>query len=518
MHIAQLIFRADQIHAKRNSYRFADRSYTWSDTADRVRRMAGVMDALGLECSESVAVLSQNSNVYCEAYFGLPLAGLRMVPVNTRFAKPELVYSLSNSGSRALLFDKAFLPVVATLRTEQTAVEHYLYIGLPEDCPDWALSLEALMSDAEPVTEVRYSEGQVAAIMYTGGTTGFPKGVMLSHMALYISAMAYLDAFPQGDSTRFLQCAPMFHVAGLLPILMCAIKATPQVILPGFDPEAVLAACEAHQISQTLLVPAMIQATFYHPKFDARKLRTLKGLAYGGSPMAEGLMRKVFSALPSLQMVQIYGQTEQLATALRAEDHVLSGERVCQLRSAGRAISAVQIQIRDEQDQALAPGAIGQICISGPNAMQAYWKMPEESAKTLRNGWIYTGDAGYLDEHGYLYLVDRVKDMIVSGGENVYSTEVESALSTHPSVATVAVIGIPDDKWGESVHAIVIPKEGEAEDAASLMAHCRERIAAYKCPKSFEFRHEPLPLTGAGKVLKRELRAPYWKGRERLIN
>ncbi|MDX1497921.1 MAG: long-chain fatty acid--CoA ligase [Salinisphaeraceae bacterium] len=520
MHIAQFVFRAAQLNGKGAATEFQGTSYSWSETADRMQRIAAALQGLGIQVNQRVAILSVNSRLYFESLFAVPHMGGIVVPLNIRWAKPEFAYSLSDSGSNALIFDQTFLPMVEDLRGEDTPVEHYLYTGEPGDCPDWAQPLETLLQQAEPLQDSLHADKGIAGIFYTGGTTGFPKGVVQTHTALFSSAINTVAVTAANQTSTCLHAAPMFHMADLALVFMFTMLASRHVIIPAFEPILTMNTIKEHGVTHTVLVPAMIQMMFDHPDFDPAAVASLQGVIYGGSPMQEGILRRVMNALPGIQMMQAYGQTElaPVATILMPEDHVLDGERSKLLRSAGRAAYSVQIKIIDEQGNRVPTGEVGEVCVSGPNNMLGYWEKPEATEKALVDGWVHTGDAGRMDEEGYLFIVDRVKDMVVTGGENVFTAEVETALSTHPDVAQVAVIGIPHDEWGEAVHAIVIPTTDAARDEAAIIAHCKEQIAGYKCPKSIEFREDPFPLSGAGKVLKRELRAPFWEGRERQVN
>lgn len=520
MHITQLVFRAEQLNGPRPATEYLEQKFTWSQTADRVRRMAGALQALGLGRNDQIAILSLNSTLYFESLFAIPQLGARMVPLNIRWAAPEFAYTLNDSNSQGLLFDKTFLPMVEALRQQELPVREYLYMGTRADCPDWARPLEDLLAQATPLADFEHGDEHLAGIFYTGGTTGFPKGVMLTHTALFSSAVSIAAASPADEHCTALHAAPMFHMADLTLCFMFTVLAARHVIIPAFEPKQVMQTCAAAGVTDALMVPAMMQMVFDHPEFDPAHLKDLRRILYGASPMPEGLLRRVMAALPQTELMQAYGQTEMapVVTVLPAKDHVTEGERSRLLRSAGRAAYSVHLKIVDEAGVSLPAGQVGEICTTGPNAMLGYWNKPEQTASTLRQGWVHTGDAGYLDEEGYLFIVDRVKDMIVTGGENVYSAEVESVVSTHPAVAQVAVIGIPDEQWGEAVHALVILKPGASANEAAIIAHCKNAIASYKCPKSVEFRSEPLPLSGAGKVLKRELREPYWADRERQVN
>jgi long-chain acyl-CoA synthetase len=284
-----------------------------------------------------------------------------------------------------------------------------------------------------------------------------------------------------------------------------------------FDPAAVMDAIERDHVTMTVMVPTMIGMLLNHEGFRPERLSSLRSLTYGASPMPAALLDRLLSALPKLDVYQGYGMTESsaLLSVLGPAEHRAGG--AC-LRSAGRPMRGVILSIQDAAGKSLPPGVHGEVCARGGNFMREYWKKPEATSEAFRDGWYHTGDAGYLDERGYLFLVDRVKDMIVTGGENVYSIEVENAIASHPDVAQVAVIGIPDEKWGEAVHAIVVPHPGTHPTEADIIAHAREAIAGFKVPKSVEIRTDPLPLSGALKVLKKDLRAPYWEGRERAVN
>jgi long-chain acyl-CoA synthetase len=290
--------------------------------------------------------------------------------------------------------------------------------------------------------------------------------------------------------------------------------------LQRFDPAAVLRCFQDEGVTLALLVPTMINMLVQHPGIENYDLSKLGKLMYGASPMPEAVARRAMQLLPKVRFVQGYGQTEcaPILTLLTPEFHVLEGPNAGRMTSVGHPVPSCEASVRDENDAECPPGVVGEVCGRGPNVMLGYWKQPELTAHTLRNGWLHTGDGGYIDADGFLYIVDRMKDMIVSGGENVYSAEVEDALHRHPAVAECAVIGVPDETWGERVHAVVRLRAGESADAKALIAHCHQRIAGYKCPRSVAFVAEPLPLSGAGKILKTELRKPYWDGKTKQVN
>jgi acyl-CoA synthetase (AMP-forming)/AMP-acid ligase II len=312
----------------------------------------------------------------------------------------------------------------------------------------------------------------------------------------------------------------MFHLAGFGGVMMALLTGARHVIIPRFDPGPVLESIERNKVTTVLLVPTMIRMLMMHPNLPTTNLSSLRHLIYGASPMPEALLREAMRAMPGCQFYQAYGQTElsPVATVLGPEYHTFEGSNAGKLASAGRVSPCCEVQVVDPGGSEVPRGTVGEIRVRGLNSMLGYWNKPEETAATLRDGWVHTGDAGWMDNEGFLYVVDRVKDMIISGGENVYTAEVENACVGHPAVSQCAVIGIPDDDWGEAVHAIVILKDGQQVTAGDLTAHCHRLIAGYKCPRSIEFRTEPFPLSGVGKVLKRELRKPYWEGRDRQIH
>jgi long-chain acyl-CoA synthetase len=318
------------------------------------------------------------------------------------------------------------------------------------------------------------------------------------------------------EDRTYLHQTPMFHAASMGGVLGIPASGARSTFVSLFDPVRVMEAVETHHVDWTVMVPTMIGMVLQHPDFRPERLASLRTLTYGASPMPAALLERLLALFPDLELSQGYGMTEASAvlTFLTADDHRRGGEI---LKSAGRPVPGVVLSIQDADGTPLPAGETGEVCARAGNFMREYWKRPDETADVFRGGWYHTGDAGYLDAHGYLYLVDRVKDMIVTGGENVYSSEVENAVGKHPDVEQVAVIGIPDERWGEAVHAIVVPRAGTSPTAEDVIATARQWIAGYKVPKSVEFRTEPLPLSGAMKVLKRELRKPYWEGRERSV-
>jgi len=495
-----------------------DRRHTWAEFVDRVARLAGGLHELGLKTGDRVAVIGLNSDRHMEVFFAVPWAGGVIVPTNYRWSAPEIAFSLNDSGARVLFIDRAFWPLVAALRP---LVEHPLTVICLDDALDGQDAVhDELIAASAPVDEHVANAGDLSGIFYTGGTTGRSKGVMLTHGNHVSNTLQFAAMVGLSPDIVYLHGAPMFHIADALYIYLVTHLGARHVFIPRFEPAACAQAMQDHGVTDTILVPTMIQMLLELPGFADYDLSKLARLYYGASPMPESVAIDLIGKLPWVAAYQLYGQTEAapLLTALDSRYHVTDGPLAGRLRSAGRAVPAVELRIIDESGAEVPRGTVGEIVARGPNIMKGYWGRDDLSAETLRGGWLHTGDAAYMDEGGFIFISDRLKDMIISGGENVYSTEVENALYQHDDVAQVAVIGIPDEKWGERVHAVVVPRDGAQPDPAELMAFCRTLIADYKCPRSVSFRDEPLPLSGAGKVLKTELRKPFWEGRDRQIN
>lgn len=518
-YLTQAIHRNAQIRKNKIATVNGNRQKTWGEIKERVAKFASGLHALGVQEGDRVAILALNSDRYFEYYFGVPWAGACVVPLNVRWSPKENAYSLKDAGAKILLVDDAFAKMVPALLQEDLDLDHIIYIG-DNDTPEGMVSYEDLIEESEGSEDAYRNNDDLAGIFYTGGTTGFPKGVMLTHTNLWSSAICLQNSVDLNDQARVLHVAPMFHLADGAMTQGGMLAGATHVFVPMFTPQATIQAIEGHKVTHTLMVPVMIQMTLKDPIVQSADLSTLKYILYGASPIAEADLVQAMKTFSNAQFCQGYGQTElsPLATVLTPEYHVVEGPNSGKLKSAGRAIACTEIRIVDEQANEVPLGQIGEITVKGPNAMTGYWNKPEETAKSLRNGWVHTGDAGYMDEDGFVFLVDRVKDMIVSGGENVYSAETENAIMNHPAVQQVVVIGIPSDKWGEQVHAEVILKEGHTATEEEVIAKAGEYIANYKCPRSVHFRSEPFPLSGAGKLLKREVRKAYWEGKERQIN
>ncbi|WP_122072437.1 long-chain-fatty-acid--CoA ligase [Pseudophaeobacter sp. EL27] len=519
MQITSMIKRAAQINPDGIATIFQDRQQSWNQMLDRVARLAGALQGLGMKPGDRVALVSLNSDRFIEYYFAVVWGGGAMMPMNIRWSPAECAYALNDAGAEILICDETFKDLAAEVKPQVAGLKTLIYAGDGET-PESMQNYEALISAAQPAKDAERNGDDLAGVFYTGGTTGFPKGVMLSHTNMYVGAVANAHDINMHDRTVYLHAAPMFHIADLLWFTAVTLMAGTHVIIPMFTPEGTLEAIEKHQPDQVLLVPVMLQMVLQSDRLAQTDISSLRQIAYGASPITEAVLKEAFEKFPNVSFLQAFGQTElsPVATILPSEYHVFEGPKAGKLRSAGRATRVCEIRIVDDQQQEVAKGDVGQIAVKGPTTMLGYWNKPEVTAETIIDGWVMTGDAGYMDEDGFVFLVDRVKDMIVSGGENVYSAEVENALGQHPAVATSAVIGIPSDQWGESVHALVILHPDAAVTTQELQAHCHTLIAGYKCPRSIEYRTDPFPLSGANKVLKTELRKPYWQGQQRQIS
>ena len=494
------IRRAEQLFGDREAVVCGDVRRSYTELGTRIRKVAGMLEAI-TEPGDRVALWALNSDRYLELFVGIPCADRAIVPHNTRWAEPELIYATEDAGAKVLICDRDPSKLA-------DVVDRVIRIDTGE--------YDELLADA-PESTPAVGPDTLAGLFYTGGTTGASKGVMLTHANLMANAVHTQLAQPIEEDDRYLTIAPMFHAAGVYAAMSIMWVGASNIIMPGFEPGSTLDIIEAERITCAIAVPTMLAAMVEAQAAEPRDVTTLRWLSHGASPIALEVLKRALE-LFGCEMIHLYGATElsPLATIFRHEDRHLDSARA---KSCGVVPPGVALEIRDPSGAAVAPGEVGEVTVAGPNVMIGYWNKPDATAAALTDdGWYSTGDMGYVDGDGYLYLVDRSKDMIVSGGENVYCTEVEDAIYTHPGVLEATVFGIPDEQWGEAVHAVVVPRDGAELDEVGLIAHCKTQIGGYKVPKSVSFQTDPLPKSGPGKVLKRELRAPFWEGRERQIN
>ena len=495
-----------------------DQELSFRQLADRVSRLAAVLRKLGMQPGDRVGMMALNSIRYVEYLYGVWWGGGVINPVNVRWSPAEVGYSLDDCDTRILLVDKFFAPQATMLRETSKCLKTLVYCDDGE-VPAGMLGYEQLMAAASAVDDAGHAGEALAAVMYTGGTTDKPKGVTLTHTNLYINALSAVAAVPRPGDKVGLVVAPFFHVAGCGLSLQLIQRLATQVVVPMFDEVNILQTIQRRKVTESFLVPTMIKRLVDHPRFKEFDLSSLGMLLYGAAPIDAALLDQAMKALPDTEFCQAYGMTELAPTisVLLPHDHRPGPNQEKRLRSAGKPVPIAEVRIVDPVGNEVPVGTVGEIVARGPMVMKGYWNKPEQSDAALRDGWMHTGDGGYMDAEGYLYVVDRIKDMIVTGGENVYTAEVENAIAQLPQVSMSAVIGVPDDHWGERVHAVVVLREGQALDEATLIAHCKTLIAGYKCPRSVEFRTE-LPLSPAGKLQKFILREPFWAGRGRSVN
>jgi len=508
MLITQGIHRGKHLYPEKVAMAFGPRSVTYDDVHDQVSRCAAVFCALDESPDARVGIMSLNSDRAILSFHAAIWAGMVPNYLNIRWAAFELSQSIDDFQPSILVVDDMFLDMGREMLQRCDSVRSLVYIGeqtaVPEGCIHWVDAV----AGAIPLPDSAVASDQMAFLNYTGGTTGKSKGVIHTHDT-HMSAISICMA---ENFFRHGNCAlvtPLFHISGIAVSNAALMMGNTLSILPAFDPGKFLQLVQEASIEHALLVPTMLKMVLDHPEFASFDISSFKYIVYGASPIDESLLRQAREQLPGVNFMQIYGQTEGVpATFMFDSDHSEAGFASGRTRSAGTPALAVGIKIVNENGESLPPGEVGEICMRGPSLMKGYLNMPEQTAKALQNGWLHTGDAGYLCEDDFLYIVDRIKDMIVTGGENVYSAEVENALARHESVQGCAVVGLLHEKWGEVVHADVVLKESAATTEDVLIEHCREFIAGYKLPKSIAF-VEAIPLTPVGKVDKVAIRQKY---------
>jgi fatty-acyl-CoA synthase len=507
-------------HARRRPHAcFAvdgDRRLSWAQAQAAVRRIANALVGADVAPGDRIAFLARNCLEYPLLYYGAFEAGAVPVTLNFRLAPPEWRFILEDAGVRLLVAADEYVDALDGLRAD-VPVERWLVLGRAR--PGWDAFDDWTTAASGAPLDFRPSPDDDLYQMYTSGTTGRPKGAVLTQRAIVDHLHQLALAMPLHPGERQLTVMPLFHAGMAIGLYNAVAGGAELVIHEAFEPERVVRAMSEQGIAVASLVPAMIQACCaLVPDVADRAYDSLRLMVYGASPIAESTLTRALEVC-GCEFGQGYGMTETAScvTFLLPGDHrrALAG-RPDLLLSAGRPVLGTEVRVVDEHDRPMASGELGEIAARGPQLMRGYWNMPEETSEVLRGGWMHTGDAGIFDDEGYLYVRDRVKDMIVSGGENVYPREIEQVLFQHPAVADAAVIGVPDERWGETVRAVVVLRPGAEASPDALMEFCRGRIADYKRPRSVTFLDE-LPRNPSGKVLKRELRAAAWAGRRRLV-
>lgn len=514
--VARIPHRLAQRNPDATALIFGARATSYAELDARSSRVAQGLLALGVRPGDRVAILAKDSDEVIELIFGIAKARAVFLGINWRLAPPEVRFILDDAGATALFVGREFHGVAAELTPELPQLAHVVALtGKHEGWPEYRS-----WRDAQPTRNPELGGGpeDIVAQMYTSGTTGNPKGVQLPNRSFF-AIMRELERAGDpwigwSDADVALHNLPSFHIQGLWWMITTLNSGAELVIMEQWVARQALQLIEGERVTKAFFVPAMIQMMLLEPDCARTNFGSMTQLLYGGAPMAAALLARSVKTL-RCPHVQIYGMTEtgNTATCLRADEHDLDSPRT---RSAGRPYPGVRIKVVDSEGTELPPRQTGEICVLSPANMVGYWRREEATRKTLVDGWVHTGDAGFLDEDGYVYICDRIKDMIIYAGENVYPAEVEAALCAHPDIADIAVFGVPDERWGELVHAVVVARSGATVALSELQQFARSRLAEFKIPRSIAFANA-LPRTSSGKVQKGKLRASHWEDQARQI-
>jgi long-chain acyl-CoA synthetase len=498
------------------AYVLGDREMSFRELDERSSRAAAALAAAGVRSQDRVAFLDKNSLEFFDVVFGAAKLSAVPVAVNWRLAPPEAAFIVNDAGAKVLVVGEELVPMLDAFEPELTTVEKILVIGAHDRHESFEAWLGAHPADDPGDVP---APGDVAFQFYSSGTTGLPKGVMLTNEACFANLENTEDLLAVDEHTVSLVVMPLFHVAGGFWALFALYFGRPSILQREVDPVAIFELIERHRVTHTVFVPALLQMLVAMPQAKTADVSSLEYLVYGASPISEEVLTASIDTF-GCRFLQAYGMTETSGgvVLLPPEDHDLAGPNRHRLRAAGLPGPGTEVRVVDADTLDDQPvGEVGEVLVRSPQNMKGYWNQPEETARTLlADGWLRTGDAGYLDADGYLYIHDRVKDMIISGGENVYPAEVENRLMSHAAIADVAVIGVPDERWGETPKALVVLAPGAEVTDQEIIDFAREGLAHYKCPTSVE-RREELPRNPSGKLLKKELREPYWTGHTRRV-
>jgi acyl-CoA synthetase (AMP-forming)/AMP-acid ligase II len=544
MVLNETLAKAVKLFPRKRAIVCRGKHWTYQEFSGRIYQLSRCLKGFGLKKNDKVAILHPNCHIFLEAYYAIPQIGAVSVPINTRLSPREIAFILQDSESRVLIADSMFKNQLDPIRKEIRGIKKILWTGEDQGNPSppdpllkasahgrtrKSLSVDlnyekALQHEDAGALPAPMVDGEdIAQIYYTSGTTGRPKGVMLSHKNVTTHALGTVAELHLTDGDVWVHVAPLFHLADAWATWAVTWVGGTHVLVREFDARAVLETIEREKVTLTNLIPTMLNLMVNHPdtgKFDYRSLRVLLS---GGAPIAPEVVRKVVETF-KCDYIQTYGMTETspYLTLSILKDHLrkLSDDDQLRFKSkTGREFIGVSLKVVDEQGREIKKDEkeVGEIIVKGDIVTKGYWKLPEETKKSIQEGWLYTGDMAVIDEEGYVTIVDRKKDMILTGGENVYSTEVENVLYMHEAILECAVVGVPDQKWGEAVKAIVVLKPGQRATEQEVIQFCKERMAHYKAPKSIDF-VDALPRTGSGKIHKKNLRDKYWEGFEKKVH
>ena len=503
-----------------------EKRWSYREFYERVCRLSHALRNRGIIKDDKVSILHPNCHYFLEAYYGVAQLGAISVPINTRLSPKEIAFILEDSESKVLIVDPSFKKQIDSIRSEIQGIRQILWTGegnVSEESRD--VGYETVMEQTNPLSAptVPTLEDNVAQIYYTSGTTGRPKGVLLSHKNVAVHALGTIAELHLTDRDVWIHVAPLFHLADAWATWAITWAGGTHILVREFEPKAVFEAIQREGVTITNLIPTMLNLMVNHPDVGNYDYRSLRVLLSGGAPIAPEVVRKIVNTF-KCDYIQTYGMTETspYLTLSILKDHLRTLPYEDQLRfksKTGREFIGVELKVVNDRGEEVRRDEkeVGEIIVKGDIVTRGYWKLPEETQKAIKEGWLYTGDLAVMDREGYVTIVDRKKDMILTGGENVYSTEVENVLYMHPAILECAVIGVPDEKWGEAVRAVVVLRPGQAAGEQEIVQFCKDRMAHYKAPKSIDF-IDALPRTGSGKIHKKGLRDPYWEGLERKVH